>query len=201
MILRLAGHLSAPVHRLTDLKLPQEMIDEGMARAEKVGCSPRRGTLNACTVHECFVARTPTIRYKSDIAWGSGLWGTLQSHFPARRCLILPGSGVCCYSPDARTIGAPLMVNSTIEPVSDRLPERTLETERREAVSRARVEQAWIILQAAERVLLRSQMCLAQWPEMSSPHQASHHHDDAGTDPGDDRRGDGASGEGGVYAG
>ena len=54
------------------------------------------------------------------------------------------------------------MLSLVIDPVIARLPERIRETERREVVSRDRMEQAQLLLQAAQQALLRSQECLVQ---------------------------------------
>ncbi len=52
------------------------------------------------------------------------------------------------------------MVNLVIEPVIARLPERIREAQHRVDTARIQLEQAQLLMQAAQRMLLRSQGCL-----------------------------------------
>ena len=67
------------------------------------------------------------------------------------------------------TVGTLLMLRSVIEPVIERLPERIFETEHHAAVSHATVERAQILLQAAARALVRSQLCLTKSHRTRTP--------------------------------
>ena len=57
------------------------------------------------------------------------------------------------------------MVISDIEPLIDRLPERKIEVAHAAAAVRLTQERVHLLLQAAQRALLRSQWCLAESPE------------------------------------
>ena len=60
------------------------------------------------------------------------------------------------------------MVSLVIDPVTARLPERIREAQHRVDTARIRVEQTQSLMQTAQRMLLRSQGCLAQSAELTS---------------------------------